>query len=480
MTQQRVKLFVESEPFRTASGVINGLIQEDLRQQGHEVNAHFKHRPGGPDTPMPVATADRLRRIQAEPPADLAIFCDHGLWIHPPGPAIARRSAVIFHGLVGGQSLWLGNPAVDLYCAYSGYMREVLISLLTMPDVRRRTCLDPSGFDKVVDFHAGLPCVASATGDSRMQGAQIPERVQQALDAGDVLGHALQPRKPDWYAVLNILVHLNLQSREANGPRYRLIVDAEDFALIDYSYTHGFPFDVSAARSMLDAMGFTLADLLIPVRFLNQAALFRLFELTKFGLSFNVYPEPFGFYPMESVYQGCPVYTNGIGNNRFGLPPGHGVRVFDNVDMAFGDPFSFQEVANAILEDVRSRDRVTQECARGREFITRHFDRDSFTRTWRECLARLDAPKPEPRPFESLHVKQSPMVRKVDEDTGRVVSDFERLTLEPRELALLKAAVDRPMGDVLRDMGEADQDLLQGLFSRGVLTLRPEGYSAQL
>ncbi|RKG52250.1 glycosyltransferase family 1 protein [Corallococcus sp. AB011P] len=480
MTQQRVNLFTESEPFKTAGGVINGLILEDLKEQGHEVNTHFKHRLGPADTPMPVATADRLRRILAEPPADLAIYCDMGLWIHPPSPRIARRSVVLFHGLVGGQSLWLGNPAVDLYTAYSPYMREALISLLTLPDVRRRTCLDPSGFDKVVDFHAGLPCVASATGDSRMQGAQLPPQVQEALDAGDVLGHALQPRKPDWYAVLNILLHLNLQSREANGPRYRLIVDAEDFALIDYSYTHGFPFDVSSARSMLDAMGFKISDLLIPVRFLNQAALFRLFELAKFGLSFNIYPEPFGFYPLESVYQGCPVYTNGIGNNRFSVPPGHGIRVFDNVDMAFGDPFSFQEVANAILEDVRSRERVTQECARGRDFITRNFDRASFTRTWRKALEHLDAPRPAPRPFESLVVKQSPMVRRLEEETGRVVSDFERQTLEPRELAILKASLDRAMGQVLSDMNEADQALLQGLFSRGVLTLRPEGHVSGL
>ncbi|MHA7632541.1 glycosyltransferase [Corallococcus sp. M7] len=480
MTQQRINLFMETEPFRNAGGVVNGLILEDLRRQGHEVTGHFRHRLDGNDISMPLATADRLRHILAQPPADLAIFCDQGLLIHPPGPRVARRSAVVFHGLVGGQSLWLGNPAVDLYCATSAYLREVLISLLTLPDVRRRVCLDPSGFDKVVDFRAGLPCVASPTGDARMEGASIPVEVQEALDAGDVLGHALQPRKPDWYAVLSILVHLHLRSREENGPRYRLIVDAEDFAFIDYSFTHGFPFDVSGARSMLDGMGLKLTDLLLPIRRLSQAELFRLFELTKFGLSFNIYPEPFGFYPLESVFRGCPVYTNGIGNNRFSLPPGHGIRVFDNVDMAFGDPFSFREVADTIVDDLRSRERVTRECAQGREFIARNFDRDSFTRTWRKALAHLDAPRPRPQPFESLLVKQGPTVRRLEEPTGRVVSDFRHQTLEPRALAILKASLGRPMGQVLEDMNEADQALLQGLFSQGVLTLRPEGHLSGL
>lgn len=480
MTLQRVTMFTESEPFRTASGVITGLIQEELKSLGMDVTPYYKHRLGRADMLMPVATADRTRQLKGLVPADLAVYCDQGLWIRSPGPAVAEKTMVVFNGLIGGQSIWLDNPAITQYCAYSRYMREALVSLLTMPDVRRRTCLDPQGFYKVSDFAAGLPCVANHRGDDRMLGAELPEQIVRAAEAGDVLGHALQPRKPDWYAVLNILVHLNLMSREEGGPRYRLVVDAEDFALIDYSFGHGFPLDMTGPRSLLDALGMKVEDLLIPVRFLSQQALFQFFKLTKFGLSYNVYPEPFGFYPLESVFYGCPVYTNGIGNNRFNVPPGHGVRVIESVDMAFGDPSAFQEVAKAIIEDVRSRDAITKDCARGREYVLNHFRREDFSRTWRACMARLEQPLPEPEPFESLHVLRSPLVRQLEEETGRVVSDFERLTLEPREVGMLREAMGRPVGEVLRGLRDADVDLLQGLFSRGVLTLRPKNYDVGL
>ncbi|SEN19016.1 hypothetical protein SAMN05444354_13328 [Stigmatella aurantiaca] len=480
MTLQRVNMFVESEPGRTASGVINGLIQEELKSLGMDVTSYYKHHLGRSDMLMPVATTARTVQLKGTPPADLAVYCDQGLWIRSPGPAIAKKTMVVFHGLIGGQSLWLDNPAVNQYCTYSRYMREVLVSLLTMPDVRRRDCLDPQGFYKVSNFAAGLPCVANSNGDARMLGSELPEQIVRSVEAGDVLGHALQPRKPDWYAVLNILVHLNLMSREEGGPRYRLVVDAEDFALIDYSFSHGFPFDMAGPRSLLDALGMTVGELLIPVRFLNQAALFQFFKLMKFGLSYNIYPEPFGFYPLESIFYGCPVYTNGIGNNRFNLPPGHGMRVIESVDMAFGDPAAFQEVAKTIIQDVRSRDTVTQECARGREYVQGHFRREDFSRTWQACLARISQPLPEAEPFESLHVQRSPMVRQIDEETGRVVSDFERLTLEPRELGIVREAVGRPMGEVLNGLRDADVDLLQGLFSRAVLTLRPKDYDMGL
>ena len=214
------------------------------------------------------------------------------------------------------------------------------------------------------------------------------------------------------------------------------------------------------------------------MRFLSQAALFRLFTVTKFGLSYNVYPEPFGFYILESVYQGCPVYTNGIGNNRHSLPPDHGVRVIESVDMAFGDPSAFQEVARAIMEDVRSRENVTRACARGRDYIAHHFNREAFSRTWRACLARLERPSRAPAPFESLLVHRSPMVRQVEEETGRVVSDFERLTLEPHALGMMREALGQPLGEVLRGRADAQVDELQQLFSRGVLTLRPDGDDA--
>ncbi|HSP77154.1 MAG TPA: hypothetical protein VLQ93_01400 [Myxococcaceae bacterium] len=473
MTKQRVSMFLEKEPFTTASGVINGLWQEELKALGYELTPHYKHIHGRHDMLMPMANADRIRRVLAEPPADLAVYCDLGLLIRPPGPEVARKSVVVYHGLIGAQGTWLANPKIDMYCAYSPYMKEILTSLLTLPDWRRRQCLDPSAFHRTAYFVPALPCVDMPAGDERMPGGDLPDELQRAIDAGHVIGHCLQPRKPDWFAVFNILIQLNLLAREAGSKPYQLVVDQEDFALIDYSLTNGFPLDVAGPKAILDGLGFTLRDLLIPVRFLNQPALFKLLKQAKFGLSYNIYPEPFGFYVLESIYAGCPVYTNGIGNNRHNVPPGHGMNVIETADMAFGDLSAFAEVAQRIHADVQAPQAVAEACQRGRDYIARTYNREACSRSLRQLLERVQGETPAAVPFEALEIRLSPMVRLLDEQTGQVVSDFQHLTLEKKELGMYREVLGRNAGEVAGQVQGDALDMLQGLFSRGVLTLRP-------
>lgn len=473
MTKQRVSMFLEKEPFSTASGMINALWQEELKASGYDINAHYHQYHGRHDMLMPMANADRIRRIQGEPLADLAVYCDLGLSIRPPSREIARKSVAIYNGLIGSQGTWLANPNIDMYCAYSPYMKEILTSLLTIPDWRRRQCLDPSAFDRVAYFVPALPCLERPSGDERMPGGDLPEALVQAIDEGHIIGHAIQPRKPDWFATFNILLQLNMLARENGGKPFRLVVDQEDFALIDYSLTNGFPLDVGGPKAMLDGLGFTIRDLLIPVRFLNQPALFKLLKAAKFALAYNIYPEPYGFYVLESVYAGCPVYTNGIGNNRHNLPPGHGIEVLETVDLAFGDFSAFADVARRIHDDVHAPQAMAEACQRGREYITRTYNREAASRTIRAIIERLKGETPPAVPFEQLEIQRSPMVRLIDEETGRVVSDYQHLTLEPRELGMYRELLGRNAGDVAREVAGDALDLLQGLFSRGVLTLRP-------
>jgi glycosyltransferase involved in cell wall biosynthesis len=473
MTKQRVSMFLEKEPFGTASGMINAMWQEQLTGLGYDINAHYRQYHGRHDMLMPMANADRLRRVLGEPPADLAVYCDLGVSIRPPGPEIARKSVVIYNGLIGAQGTWLANPKIDMYCAYSPYMKDILTSLLTVPDWRRRQCLDPSAFNRVAYFVPALPVVERPVGDERMQGGDLPEELRRAIDDGHIIGHAIQPRKPDWFATFNILLQLNMLARENGTKPFRLVVDQEDFALIDYSLANGFPLDVAGPKSMLDMLGFTIRDLLIPVRFLSQPALFKLLKQAKFGLSYNIYPEPYGFYVLESVYAGCPVYTNGIGNNRHNLPPGHGIEVIETVDMAFGDLSAFGDVARRIYADVQAPEAKAEECRRGREYIARTYNREASSRTIRAIIERVQGETPAAVPFELLEIQRSPMVRLMDEQTGQVVSDFQHVTLEPQELGLYREVLGRNAGDVAREVTGGALDLLQGLFSRGVLSLRP-------
>ena len=468
---RRANLFMQAEPFQSASGYINALLAEELERLGYGLDPHYRAPLGARDALIPLASADRLRRLSAEPPVDLALYCDRGLGIRVPSREMARHTLVLFHGLMGWPAVWMENPAIDRHCVLSPYMRDVLTSLLARPDWKRRT-VNPRAFHSVSYWVPALSCVEAPEGHSLLAGAQLPDTLQRILDSDDVIGHALQAWKPDWTAVYSILLNLNALAREhGRSQRFRLAITEEEYASIARAFAQGLPV-TEAPRAGLEALGMTLEDLLIPVEQLSQPALFSLFRRARFGLAYNVFPEPMGFYVLESVFNGCPVYTNGIGNNRHGLPPGHGLHVRENTDMAWGDPSAYAEVAARIYQDWESPGSVEAECLRGREYIQRTYNREAFRRGLHATLESLEREPPAPIPFEQLDIALSPLVRGMDEE-GRVISDFENLQLEPAELQLVREAVGGKAGDVLaRGLTESGWDRLQGLFSRGVLTLR--------
>lgn len=475
MTMTRsATLIMEAEPYANASGYINALLAEELSRLGYTHEAHYRQHPVPGNVVTPLATADRLRRMRAAPKADLAVYCDRALALRLPTREQARRTVVLFHGLMGAPSTWLESPVIDRYWVLSPYMEHALTSLLALPDWSRRQCLHPRAFQSVSLLTPPLPCVDQAHGHPELKGAPLPAHLREALESGDVIGHAVQPGKPDWSAVTAILLNLNALALEhGQRRRIRLVIEAEDFALVQHAFARG-DASAEAARMGLEALGLTLEDVLIPVEKLSQPALFQLFRSARFGLAYNGFPEPFGFYVLESVFNGCPVYTNGIGNNRFALPPGHGIHVHESVGMSWGDVGAYAEVASRIFADLDAPELQSAACLRGREHLLRTFTRAAFARSVETCLQQLEGPTPEPVPFEALEIALGPLVRCLDEE-GRVVSDFEHVALEPGELQLLREVRGRHVGDLPTDTAPLISDMLQGLFSRGVLTLRPPG-----
>ena len=363
-------LLLEAEPYQSAAGAINAMAEEELKALGYGTTRHNHHRVNARDAALPLGTAERLLRLRAGPPADLALYCDMGLWMHAPDRAVARRTLVYFHGLHGAPSTWLGNPGIDLYAASSPYMHEVISSLLLLPDWRRRACLDPRGPRALRTFVPALPSLEAPDGEPRLRGAALPPLVLEALERGDVLGHAVQPGKADWLAVCTTLLQLNgLARQRGDARRFRLVVAALDYSTIQHALEYGYPMDATPLRRALDAFGLTLGDLLIPVAHLGQPELFKLFRAARFGLCFNVYPEPFGLYVLESVLNGCPVYTTGAGNNRHALPPDHGITVLANAAMSRGEPDAFGPVAARIHDDLARPDAVAAACQRGRSYL---------------------------------------------------------------------------------------------------------------
>ncbi|RKH07406.1 hypothetical protein [Corallococcus carmarthensis] len=465
-------LIMEAAPYANASGYINALLAEELSRLGYSHEAHYGQHPVAGNIVTPLATADRLRRMRAAPKADLAIYCDRALAMRLPTREQARRTLVLFHGLMGAPSTWLESPVIDGHWVLSPYMERALTSLLALPDWNRRQYLHPRAFQTVSLLTPPLPCVDVAQGHPELTGAELPAHLREALESGDVIGHAVQPGKPDWGAVTAILLNLNALAQEhGQQRRFRLVIEAEDFALVRHAFARG-DASAEAARMGLDALGLTLEDVLVPVEKLSQPALFQLFRSARFGLAYNGFPEPFGFYVLESVFNGCPVYTNGIGNNRFALPPDHGIHVHETAGMSFGDVGAYAEVASRIFADMDAPDAQAAACLRGREHILRTFTRAAFSRSVETCLLRLEGPPAEPVPFETLEVEPGPLVRCMDEE-GHIVSDFEHVVLDPSELQLLRDARGRNAGELAAGVPASKTDMLQGLFSRGVLTLRP-------
>jgi hypothetical protein len=462
-------LFLEAEPFHSAAGAINAWVEEELKGLGFHTERHNHVRTSARDAAMPLGNARRLLQLRGQPPADLAVYCDMGLGIHAPDRKLARRSLVYFHGLHGAPTTWLGNPLIDRYVALSPYVRDVLEALLATPDWSRRQCLESRGPRVVDDVVPSLPCLEAPEGETRMPGGELPPEVQQALERGEVLGHAVQPGKADWLAVCSILLNLHALAREHGRPPIRLVVAAQDFDTLQHALRYGHPADASALGAAMSAFGVRLEDLLLPVAHLSQPALFRLFKSARFGLCYNVYPEPFGLYVLESVLNGCPLYTNGAGNNRHALPPGHGITVLETPDMAFGDPGAYAEVAARIFQDVSTPGVHEEACRRGAELVRRTFTRKAFSESLRACLSRLEEDVAAV-PFDERVVRLSPMVRRLDESTGQVASDYIHTVLSPEELRVLREALGQPARALGHD-GETGRALLQGLFDKGVLAL---------
>lgn len=445
-------------PFQGSVGLANAYLVQALEAAGYRTRVY------GPavseskvERLLPLHLAKARAELVAASPADLALYDDGGLSVCPPGRQWARRSAVFYHGLFWNSGSWLGNDAIDLHLGNSDYLARVLTSLLAFPDWERRRCLDPRAFGKVAAVQLALPCVEEPDGSPDMPGADIPPEVRAVLDSGDVVGHALQPDKQDARAMVGILLTLNELAREAGGRPVRLLT-------LDLNLSGP---RLEALRRLLEPCGRTPEDFFVPVPVLNQRALFQLMRQCAFGLAYNTVPESFGFYVLESVHNGCPVFTNGCGNMRHALPEGHGLEVFETAAMAGGDPDAYRAVAHRIHAALSDRAALQASCAQGRAYIDAHYHRGVMEAALGAALALPEAPLLD---FESLQVELGPLVRHLDCAAGIVVTDLRSVALNPGRARALAELPGRSCGE----LKALDPDA-RSLFELGVLSLRAAG-----
>ncbi|WP_420128221.1 hypothetical protein [Longimicrobium sp.] len=443
-------------PFPGSLGLVNAYLVQALEKAGYRTRVQGPVPASKIQLLLPLHLAKARAEFVAASPADLALYDDGGLRLCPPGRQWARRSAVFYHGLFWNTGSWLGNESIDLHLGNSDYLARVLTSLLAFPDWERRRCLDPRAFGKVAAVPLALPCVEEPDGCD-VPGAEIPFAVRALLDSGDVVGHALQPDKQDALATVSILATLNELAREAGGRPVRLLT-LEDNLLGSR---------LESMRRLLQPRGWTPEDLFVPVPALNQRALFQLMRQCAFGLAYNTVPESFGFYVLESVYNGCPVFTNGCGNMRHLLPEGHGLDVFEPAAIVERGPQACEVVAHRIHAALMDRAALRARCAMGRAYIDAHYHRRAMEAALGAALALPEASLVD---FESLQVELGPLVRQYDRAARIVVSDLRSGVLSPGQA---RALAELP-GRSCAELKALDPDA-RSLFDLGVLSLREAG-----
>lgn len=454
-------------PYEGSVGHVNNAIAGALQRDGWQTSPYAVPSSSVMEEAMlPLGHADLRLKLAAHGQAELALYDDGGLGFCAPERRWAKRNVVLYHGLAFHQPAWLDNPSIDVHCANSPYLARVLKSLFSLPDWHARRCVNPQGMRRITDLTLPLPALPDVDGRlSSGAGGELPASVARQLDGSIVAGHALQPGKQDLIATVSILYWLNQFARSHGTPPIKLLISESSLPV--------------HRRRILDAMladaRATCDDFFIRVPHLHREALFRVMEVCRFGLAYNRFPEPFGFYVLESVVQGSPVYTNGIGNNRFLLPAGHGIVVDENVAMIGSDsapapPGAWQAAAATIYQDLINPASRQQECRLGAVRIRQQWSTDAFRQSLRGVIEQAYLPPPPAPEFDELTVRHGPLLRKVDPASGRYLNDYANGVLPVAARSLLAQLP----GQSCRDLDSSDMTRIEaelGLFRRGLLTL---------
>lgn len=461
---------------------INGLLEKILGEFGYTISSisyveTIQDKTSHHGQFIAMEEARRVANLTSNA-VDLAFYCDGGVQICPPSRRNARHNVIFFHGMARNVGIWSTNPDIDLYLANSSYLAEVLRGLLTMPRWQNGWCIDAKSYYSVKPIRLGLPWLSTSNLDQedREELSQLPPAVKQAIKDGDLLGHALQPGKSDRFAHLEIMFHLSRVAAE-QGRKALLLVTEVDFAsfgtyLMDPTNPWAIRF-----QGQLKQAGLQLKDLMIPMPRLPRNQLFRIFQSCTFGLSYNVVPEAFGIYVLESVFHGCPVYTNGSGNMRHVLPENNGIHVIESEDMVFGARNGYTEVAARILHDsAAGRDATKKACARGRDFILKNYCHETMKKDLTDCLSSLDhKDQSVVKTLDPGHltIRLGPLVRSWNHRTGALISDLLNDILPPHKQALIHGILGRKGDDVIAELGTTDLVVVDELFCAGILALVP-------
>ena len=389
--------------FQGSCGVVAHYLRKSLRALGYKVTELY--------VPLTDKTsALDLPSVPRPSPDDVRIFFEELFVRASDSPDFSSAKNVSFFNLLASDRMELQSRA-DLAIMNSAFMARALEVELAQrgAPLPKRLGWAPLPLP-LFDFPNGYPS----------PGGSIDRSEFRALARDHHIGHALRPFKMNCFATLSILHHLNVAAERAGTKPYCLVVPEVDFARCERALT-----EMPIPTEVLEG--------LVPVRHVNNRSMVWMMRHSDFGLCYDDFVEPFGYYPVESIYLGCPIFTNGSGNLRHVLPKGHGVNVRETMQMHFGSPeervTAYEPVAQAIRVAVTKP--AAEPCARGRAYLLEHHRPVDLTSSLERHLRTLREAAPRRR--TQRRVKVSPYLRLADWSRGRFVTDHG--TIEDAPLA---------------------------------------------
>jgi len=417
-----------------------------------------------PQKVIPLMEAELVARLRADRSIDLRLFRDRALRILGPDSLSSGRNVIFFDGLAYGAQIYLQSGQISGYCANSRYLMDILLGLLLFPrDADFSSSLSDWCSRSPVIGHVPLvaPCLEYPDGYPSTGDRLTPAQNRMLSEQGILIGHSLRLGKADAFSFAGVVFHLDRLCKDAGFKAARVFVD-------DITYR-----SIEAMQHLLPVT-FKTEHYFECVPMIQNAELYRLMRHSHFGLCYDWFPEPFGFYPLDSVFCGTPVFTNGAGNLRHLLPQDHGIRVFDPIGLQFGTVearFATGEaVARCILDSILSG--VDQRaCQAGVEFMRQNYNIDRFSRGIVGFLeACLDPQRTEPANVSQATLELSPLVRRWCATNGAVLSDYMPRQVPPEQRDLLSASLGRRIIELATALDNKSRDAILELYRNGIVT----------
>ena len=228
------------------------------------------------------------------------------------------------------------------------------------------------------------------------------------------VGHAVRQGKQDYFATLSIVNHLNIIAKQKGIKPFCLLINEKDYAIY---------------QKWVNRYGFkdAIMDYFYPVPDLQNKAMLTVMRNSDFALCYDDILEAFGYYVVETIYCGCPLFTNGVGNLRYVVPRDHGIYRYETLDMYFGNENSRQQaylpVAKNIVNRVSSRD-FKKAVGKGKKYIQRKYNETSLKSRLKKFIHSLEQGN-----ILTLNRKsrftaiKSPYLRLADWENGLFVTD---------------------------------------------------------